>query len=77
VTLGPVRVMEAGVVVMMCVEEVCRLVSILLELKRFCCLLPCPSLTDPNNGMITCSLGDDGVPPMKALVVSHVTLVMS
>ena len=22
----------------------------------------CPSLTDPNNGMITCSLGDDGVP---------------
>jgi len=25
-------------------------------------LVPCPSLTDPNNGMITCSLGDDGVP---------------
>ena len=24
-------------------------------------LVPCPSLTDPNNGMITCSLGDDGV----------------
>ena len=23
---------------------------------------PCSSLTDPNNGMITCSLGDDGVP---------------
>ena len=22
----------------------------------------CPSLTDPNNGVITCSLGDDGVP---------------
>ena len=22
----------------------------------------CPSLTDPNNGTITCSLGDDGVP---------------
>ena len=22
----------------------------------------CPSLTDPSNGMINCSLGDDGVP---------------
>ena len=27
-----------------------------------CLSVPCPSLTDPNNGMITCSLGDDGVP---------------
>ena len=25
-------------------------------------LVPCPSLTDPNNGIITCSLGDDGAP---------------
>ena len=25
-------------------------------------VVPCPLLTDPNNGMITCSLGDDGVP---------------
>ena len=27
------------------------------------CLLPgtCPVLTDPTNGMVTCSLGDDGV----------------
>ena len=25
-------------------------------------LVPCPFLTDPNNGTITCSLGDDGVP---------------
>ena len=24
--------------------------------------VPCPSLTDPNNGVMTCSLGDDGVP---------------
>ena len=24
--------------------------------------VPCPSLTDPDNGIITCSLGDDGVP---------------
>jgi len=22
----------------------------------------CPSLTNPNNGLMTCSLGDDGVP---------------
>ena len=22
----------------------------------------CPPLTDPNNGVMTCSLGDDGVP---------------
>ncbi|XP_065893685.1 CUB and sushi domain-containing protein 1-like isoform X2 [Dysidea avara] len=27
-----------------------------------CRKVPCSSLTDPNNGMITCSLGDDGVP---------------
>ena len=25
-------------------------------------LLACPSLNDPSNGMITCSLGGDGVP---------------
>ena len=25
-------------------------------------IAPCPSLANPNNGMITCSLGDDGVP---------------
>ena len=24
--------------------------------------VPCPSLTDLNNGVMTCSLGDDGVP---------------
>ncbi|XP_065899767.1 CUB and sushi domain-containing protein 1-like [Dysidea avara] len=27
-----------------------------------CRRVPCPSLTNPNNGIITCSLGDDGVP---------------
>jgi len=26
-----------------------------------CFTVPCPSLTDPNNGVVTCSLGDDGV----------------
>ena len=25
-------------------------------------IVSCSSLTDPNNGMINCSLGDDGVP---------------
>ena len=25
-------------------------------------LVTCPLLSDPNNGMINCSLGDDGVP---------------
>jgi len=25
----------------------------------------CPSLTDPNNGLMTCSLGDDGIPSYK------------
>ena len=25
-------------------------------------LVQCPSLADPNNGVINCSLGDDGVP---------------
>ena len=25
-------------------------------------LVPCLSLSDPSNGMIICSLGDDGVP---------------
>ena len=27
-----------------------------------CFIVSCPSLTDPNNGMINCSLGGDGVP---------------
>ena len=25
-------------------------------------IILCPTLTDPNNGAVTCSLGDDGVP---------------
>ena len=25
-------------------------------------IVPCPSLTEPNNGALNCSLGDDGVP---------------
>ena len=29
------------------------------------CLVTCPSLTEPNNGTITCSLGDDGVPSFE------------
>ncbi|XP_065899211.1 uncharacterized protein [Dysidea avara] len=30
--------------------------------ETMCRRVPCPSLTDPNNGVMTCSLGDDGVP---------------
>ena len=34
--------------------------------QKFCytcfILVPCSSLTGPDNGVITCSLGDDGVP---------------
>ena len=64
-TLGPVRVMGAGVVVMMCVEEVaicitCRMIFIIISMVIL--LVSCTSLTDPNNGTINCSLGDDGVP---------------
>ena len=30
----------------------------------FLLLVPCPSLTNPANGMINCSLGDDGFPSL-------------
>ncbi|XP_065899331.1 uncharacterized protein [Dysidea avara] len=30
--------------------------------ETMCRRVPCPSLTDPSNGILTCSLGDDGVP---------------
>ena len=32
---------------------------------KFYVSVQCLSLTDPNNGMIICSLGDDGVPSYK------------
>ena len=63
-TLGPVRVMGAGVVVMMCVEEVMCVLCMCIycvDIKSFISVL-CSTLTDPNNRMISCSLGDDGVP---------------
>jgi len=34
-------------------------------LFKICTAVTCPSLTDPNNGMVTCSLVDDGVPSYK------------
>ena len=46
---------------MLCVKEVCNTLVIALCLLSLIVVL-CPSLTDPNNGTITCSLGDDGVP---------------
>ena len=60
-TLGPVRVMGTGVVVILCVEEVFNTLVIALCLLNSI-IVPCPSLPDPNNGTITCSLRDDGVP---------------
>ena len=36
---------------------ICVYIQPLLQLA-----VHCPSLTDPNNGVMTCSLGDDGVP---------------
>ena len=53
--------MGTGVVVMMCVEKV-YIEMVRLDGQCDLSLVPCSSLTDPNNGMITCSLGDDGVP---------------
>ena len=53
--------MGAGVVVMLCVQEVmCDLYCETL-LDHFI-LVPCSILTDPNNGTIICSLENDGVP---------------
>ena len=50
---------------MLCVEEVaicitCRMTFIIIIMVIL--LVSCTSLTDPNNGTINCSLGDDGVP---------------
>jgi len=36
--------------------------TLLIIYGIFCYTVACPSLTDPNNGVISCSLGDDGVP---------------
>ena len=33
-----------------------------MTIMYFSFLVSCPALTDLNNGMISCSLGDDGVP---------------
>ena len=40
----------------------CKSVSALFTMCFYCLLVPCPSLPDPSNGMMNCSLGDDGVP---------------
>jgi len=36
-----------------------------MTINIFVYIVSCPSLTDPNNGVMTCSLGDDGVPSYK------------
>ena len=40
----------------------CKSVSTLFTMCFYCLLVPCPSLPDPSNGMMNCSLGDDEVP---------------
>ena len=45
--------------------HVCILVRVLLVIKSLLCIMLiaarlCPSLSEPNNGMISCSLGIDG-----------------
>ena len=48
-------------------DDVCRR-GMLTHLFRpyqiicICYIVPCPLLTDPSNGTINCSLGDDGIP---------------
>jgi len=53
-------------ILLLCAWSVFNLVIILYCLTIciyvYKSLVACPSLTDPNNGAITCSLGDDGVP---------------
>jgi len=36
-----------------------------IKLCSLCCTVGCPLLPDPNNGEMTCSLGDDRVPSYK------------
>ena len=60
-TLGPVRVMEAGVVVMLCVEKVVVL-KVIGTTIHFFLIVSCPTITNPSNGIINCSLGNDGLP---------------
>ena len=83
-TLGPVRVMGAGMIRTVCAEEVHTHVATYVYLLRviyiYACFkncklkvmmfvsLPtvrCPLLTNPVDGMIDCSLGDDGVPSFE------------
>ena len=33
----------------------------ILQIIKYCVKVLCSSLNDPNNGIISCSLGDDGV----------------
>ena len=37
-------------------------IQIAYKCNDICLIVSCPSLNNPNNGMINCSLGDDGTP---------------
>ena len=62
-TLGPVRVMGAGVVA---IPHVIEVRSYIIKNIIHCYLntltVMCSLLANPDNGIINCSLGDDGAP---------------
>jgi len=62
VTVGPVRVMGAGMALQPCVEKVHINVNLGVGILACCIIVPCSPLTDPNNGAISCSLRDGGAP---------------
>ena len=65
--LGPVRVMGAGMAVILHVEEVIihKVIDATAHSYLFV-IVSCPMLTNPSNGMISnCSLGDDKAPSYK------------
>ena len=62
VLIGLVRVMVYGLALMPHAIEVIYLCIILCILIKLFHTVLCPLLSDPINGIISCLLGDDGVP---------------
>ena len=60
--LGPVRVMGTGMVLMMLRVEEVLLVEYCFPCFTITLIVSCLPLNNPDDGMINCSLGDDGVP---------------
>jgi len=64
VTLGPVRVVEFGMAMKLFAYEVTIYMYVQCYQTRYIYIfiVACPLLTNPDNGAITCSPGDDKVP---------------